>query len=471
MEKTVAPMTEGVIWKRITFFALPIFLGNLFQQLYNTVDSLIVGNFVGHTALAAVSSSGSLIFMLVGFLSGLASGAGVVIANFYGTRDDKNVETAVHTTVALGIVASIVMSIVGVFMSPVILKWMQTPDNVMPESVEYLQIYFAGSAGVVMYNIFVGVLQAIGDSRRPLYYLIVSSVVNLVLDLVFINVFHMGVAGAAWATVISQVISAVLCLIRLLRTKECYRLSIKKIRFDMRMLAKIIRIGLPSGVQNSIIAFANVIVQFNINTFGDMAMAGIGSYSKIEGFAFLPITSFTMALTTFIGQNLGAHEYERAKKGARFGIVVTVVLAEVVGLFVYIFAPQLIAAFDRTPEVIGFGVDKSRSNALFYFLLAYSHCIAAILRGSGKAVVPMLVMMVFWCIVRVTILSIVVPLTNSIQIVYWVYPITWGLSSAAFMIYYYKSDWLGKKKRKAEAAAVAVQSSESVEQCDGQNRD
>lgn len=442
MENTIKPMTSGTIWKRITFFAFPILLGNLFQQLYNTVDSLIVGNYLGSNALAAVSSSGSLIFLLVGFLSGIAAGAGVIIARFFGAQDIDNLRKAIHTTIAMGILAGIILTLTGVVFSPQILKWMGTPEEVMPQSVYYLSIYFGGSMGLVLYNTFVGVLQAVGDSRHPLYYLIVSSVVNLVLDILFIGVLHTGVEGAAIATVISQFISAGLCLVLLLRTKEVYKLNIREIKMDKTICKQVLKIGLPSGMQNSIISFANIIVQANINSFGAMAMAGVGAYDKIEGFGFLPITSFTLALTTFVGQNLGAKEYERTKQGAHFGIIMTVVLAEVIGIIIFIFAPIFISAFDSTPQVVHFGVVKARTSALFYCLLAFSHAIAAVLRGSGKAMVPMFVMLAFWCIVRVTFLEIAVPLTGSIFMVYIVYPMTWAMSSTAFLIYYKKANWM-----------------------------
>lgn len=444
MEKAVKPMTSGSISERMIFFALPLLLGNLFQQLYNTVDSLIVGNFLGSSALAAVSSSGSLIFMLIGFLSGISSGAGVVVSRYFGAEDKNSVHRAVHTTVAFGLVAGVLMTAAGVLLSPQILIWMGTPESVMPESITYLQIYFSGSLGFVMYNIFVGILQAIGDSRHPLYYLMVSSVINLVLDILFIEVFHTGVGGAALATVISQVFSAILCLIQLLRTHDSYQLQIMKIRFDSKMLSQIIRIGLPSGVQNSIIAFANVVVQSYINAFGEMAMAGYGAYSKIEGFAFLPINSFTMAMTTFVGQNLGAGQTERTRRGARFGIWATVILAELIGIVVFLLAPQLIAAFDSTPDVIRFGVEKARTAALFYCLLAYSHSVASILRGAGKAVVPMIIMMACWCMIRVAFLAVSIPLTHAIQMVYVVYPLTWGLSSIVFFFYYKRANWMNQ---------------------------
>ena len=382
--------------------------------------------------------------MLIGFLSGISSGAGVIISRYFGAEDIKNVHRAVHTTVAFGIVAGLLMTAAGVLMSPQILIWMGTPESVMGESVIYLQIYFSGSFGFVMYNIFVGILQAIGDSRHPLYYLIISSVINVVLALLFIRMYHTGVGGAALATVISQAVSAILCMIQLICTKGSHKLQIKEIKFNRNILGQIIRIGLPSGVQNSIIAFANIIVQSYINAFGEMAMAGYGAYSKIEGFGFLPINSFTMAMTTFVGQNLGAKKIERTKKGARFGILITIGLAELIGVFVYLFAPQLIAAFDSTPEVIRFGVEKAQTAALFYCLLAFSHSVASILRGAGKAMVPMIIMMCCWCVIRVTFLAVTIPLTHSMQMVYIVYPLTWGLSSLAFLFCYKKVNWLGQ---------------------------
>lgn len=444
MEKVIEPMTSGSIGKRMMFFALPLLLGNLFQQLYNTVDSLIVGNFLGSSALAAVSSSGSLIFMLIGFLSGISAGAGVVISQYFRAEDVPNIQRAVHTAVAFGIAAGLLMTIVGILLSPQILAWMGTPESVMTESISYLQIYFSGSLGFVLYNVFVGILQAVGDSRHPLYYLMASSVINLVLDILFIGFFHTGVGGAALATVISQVFSAILCFVQLLRTKESYQLRLSSIRFDLPMLGRIIRIGLPSGVQNSIIAFANVAVQSYINAFGEMAMAGYGAYTKIEGFAFLPINSFTMAMTTFVGQNLGAGQTERTRKGARFGILVTVVMAELIGVIVMLFAPQLIAAFDSTPAVVQFGVEKARTAALFYCLLAYSHSVASVIRGAGKAVVSMLIMMTFWCVVRVAFLAVSIPFTHSVLMVYAVYPLTWALSSVAFFFYYRRANWLNQ---------------------------
>ena len=442
-------MTEGSISRKIILFAIPLFLGNLFQQLYNTADSLIVGNYLGSNALAAVSSSGNLIFLMVGFINGIAMGAGVVIARYYGAKDRGNLEKAIHTTVAFGIAAGIALTVIGMLLAPKILVLMGTPTEVLPETITYFRTYFAGSLGFVMYNIFVGILQSVGDSRHPLIYLIISSCINVVLDIFFISGLGMGVGAAALATAISQFISAFLCLIHLLRAKEEYRLQLNKIRFDSQMLWQIIQNGVPSGFQNSVIAIANVFVQTNINAFGKMAMAGCGSYSKIEGFAFLPVTCFTMALTTFVSQNLGAKQYDRAKKGARFGVLCSIIIAELIGVVIYTAAPVLIAAFNSEPDVVHYGVMQSRTIALFYFLLAFSHCIAAVLRGSGNASVPMIVMLCVWCLFRVSYITVTVHFIPDIRVIFWAYPLTWSISSVIFLALFLRGKWVyGFEKRK-----------------------
>jgi len=284
-------MTEGTIWKRIITFAFPLFWGNLFQQLYNTADSLIVGNFLGDAALAAVSSSGSLIFLMVGFFNGISIVAGVVIARYFGARDICSLKKAIHTTIAFGLICGCLLTLVGVFAAPQILVWMGTPSAVLPNSITYFRIYFCGSLAFVMYNIFVGILQSVGDSRHPLIYLVISSAINITLDLFFIGVLHYGVGGAALATVISQFISVSLCLRQLLQSPEEFRISFRKIHLEKNMLQRILTNGLPAGFQNSIISVANVFVQANINQFGQMAVAGCGAYSKIQGFGFLPMTA------------------------------------------------------------------------------------------------------------------------------------------------------------------------------------
>jgi len=432
-------LIEGKISKSIILFALPILLGNLFQQLYNVVDSIVVGNVLGKEALAAVSSTGSLINLIVGLINGIFVGAGVIIARYYGAKNNKSLPKAVHTTIAFGFIAGIIVTAFGVIFTPWLLKLMGTPSDVFADSVTYLRIYFTGGIGIVMYNACVGIFQAIGDSKRPLYYLIVAAITNVVLDILFVAVFNFGVGGAAVATVISQFISAILGFIKLTKVDGDYKIYIKKIKIDGEMLEILMKMGLPTGIQNSIVAFANVIVQSNINQFGSIAMAGSGSYSKLEGFAFLPITSFSVALTTFIGQNLGAKQYDRAKQGARFGIIAGVSLAQIIGIIIWIFAPKLIGLFNSDPAVIEQGVIRARIICLFYFLLALSHCLSGILRGAGKTNIPMIVMLVSWCLIRIAYITIMVKIIPDIRVIFWAYPLTWFISSVAFLVYYKKN--------------------------------
>ena len=319
MERRKDTLTEGSIWKAMLLFAVPVFLGNLFQQLYNTFDSWVVGKYLGDTALAAVSSSGSLIHMLIGFFQGTALGAGVLIARYYGAKDITAMRKAIHTGVAFGLCAGIFLSAFGVTCTPMILRWMGTPAEVLPQSVSYFRYYSYGIFFTVMYNIFVGILHAVGDSRHPLYYLIFAACTNVVLDLLFVAKLGFGVGSAAVATTISQGISTLLCFVHLMRTRENYKLNLREVRFDRESLVNILRFGLPAGVQNSVIGIANLVVQTNINSFGAAAMAGCGAHSKMEGFIFLPVTCFSQALSTFVGQNLGAHNYDRVRKGVGFG--------------------------------------------------------------------------------------------------------------------------------------------------------
>lgn len=448
-------MTSGSIPKKIVLFALPVFLGQLFQQLYSITDALVIGNMIDKQALAAVTSSGSLIFLLVGFFNGIFVGAGVVISRYFGAGDEEKVHKAVHTTAAFGLITGVLLTVIGIGTTPLLLRAMGTPEDVLPNSILYFRIYFVGALGFIMYNASNGIYQAVGDSRHPLYYLMISSGLNAVLDVIF--VYFWGIAGAAWATVIAQFCSAAISFFKLTGVKTCNRITLKDVRLDKAMLRQIVGLGLPTGVQNSVIAFANVIVQSNINSFGSAAVAGCGSYSKLEGFAFLPITSFTMALTTFIGQNLGAKEYDRAKKGARFGIITGVLLAESVGVLLYIFAPYLVMIFNRDPEVVEYGVRQMRTEALFYCLLSLSHCLAGILRGAGKSKIPMLVMLCSWCVIRIIYISIIVQYIPDINVIFWAYPLTWTISSIAFLIYYYKADWLHafeKEKQKSDMLTV-----------------
>lgn len=435
-------LTEGPIASGLVRFALPLFFGNLFQQLYNTVDALIVGNLLGNRALAAVSSTSMLIFTLVGFFNGLSIGAGVVIAQYFGAKDIQRLRQAIHTNFAFSLMMSAVLTLLGVTLTPAILQWMETPAEVMPQAVLYVRIYFAGSAGLVLYNTFMGIMQSVGDSRHPLYYLIFSSILNVVLDLVLIGLFDMDVDGAALATVLAQLISAVLCLRRLMKAPQDYRIRLQEIRVNGRILRQIIRFGLPGGIQNSLIAATNTVVQSHVNVFGEMAMSGIGAYNKIEDFFFLPIKSFTTAITTFVGQNLGAKAYDRVRKGSRFGFLCSMGLALLSGVIILISAPVLVGAFTDEPAAIAFGVDKAQICALFYFLPALSHALSAVLRGAGHAVAPTLSILLSWGIFRMLLLLIFAPMTQTIAIVNWVFPISWLLSAAILVIYYRLAHWL-----------------------------
>ncbi len=435
-------MTQGNPYSLMLGFAMPVFLSQVFQQLYNTADAFIVGRFLGTNALAAVTSSGTLIFLMTSFFIGIAMGGGVVISRHFGAGDKERVSRAIHTIFAFGIVSGVILTVAGVVFTPTFLTWMQTDPEVMPEAVEYFRYYFLGALAMVMYNVCRSIMNALGDSKRPLYYLIFSSLINIALDLLFIGVFRWGVWSAAAATVVSQAASVVLCMIHLLRKGNIFTVELKKICFHKEMLTEIVRYGLPAGVQNSVIGFANVIVQSQINSFGKLAMAAYGTHAKIEGFAFLPITSFNMASTTFISQNLGARQYDRAKSGARFSILAAVVLAELIGICYFIWAPELIGLFDSTAGVITYGVQQARTVALFYFLLAYSHSIAAVCRGAGKAFVPMFIMLSIWCVIRIAYIIVVMRLTEDINNIYWAYPLTWGLSSVIYLVYYLCSDWV-----------------------------
>ena len=452
MNRDKQSLTTGSIWKKMLMFALPIFWGNVFQQLYNAVDALVVGQFLNKQALAAVTSTGSLVFMLVGFFSGIATGAGVIISRYFGAGDEQGLRRAVHTDIAFGLVSGVVLSVLGAAFSPTILRWMGTPENVMVHSVSYIRVYFCGAIFVVMYNICVGILQAVGDSKHPLYYLIVSSVINVLLDLLFIGVFGWGVWSAAFATGIAQCVSVILCLRRLTHCDSAYRLELKQIGFHWPTLKRVISLGLPAGMQNSVIAFANIIVQSNINAFQDAAMAGCGSYSKVEGFAFLPITCFSMALSTFVGQNLGAKQYDRVKKGVRFGILCSVIMAEIIGVIIFFFGGFFVGLFNSEPDVIAYGARQAQIEALAYFLLAFSHCIAGVMRGAGKATVPMFTMLFSWCAIRITYITVMIHYFNRIEVVFTAYPLTWFISSVVFLVYFLKADWIHNFDRLEDGA-------------------
>lgn len=436
-------LTEGSIPKGMIRFAIPIFMGNLFQQLYNTADTLIVGRFLGSDALAAVGSSGSLIFLLVGFFNGIAIGAGVVIARYFGAQKIKELRRSIHTTILFGVLCGLALTILGLFLAPLVLRLMNTPESVFPQSITYFRIYFCGSLAFVLYNNFVGIMQSVGDSRHPLYYLVFSSVLNILLDVLFIGVFGYGVGAAAFATIISQFASAFLCFYRLWKlSPEQYRISFSEMHMDLHLLKQIVSNGVPTGFQNSIISIANVFVQANINAFGSLAVAGCGIYSKIEGFGFLPVTAFSMAITTYISQNLGAKKYDRVKKCGIFGILTGITIAEIIGITNRILMPFFASLFTSDPGIAGFTIQEATIIPLFFFLCAYSHCVSGLLRGAGKSAIPMYVMLAIWCVVRVSYISIIVRFIPKIHVIFWAYPLTWTLSSIIFSYFLLKTDWV-----------------------------
>ena len=438
----VKNLTEGRPLNLLFFFALPMVAGNLFQQLYNAVDSVVVGNYIGAQALAAVGSSAPVINLLVSFFMGLAVGAGVIISRYFGARKKEELHIAVHTSLALTFAAGLVMTLIGVLISPYVLQWVGTPSDVMDSSVLYLRIYFLGILSVMVYNMGSGILRAVGDSRNPLYFLIVSSVTNIILDMLFVIVFHMGIAGVGWATLIAQTISAVLTMLLLMRTKEEYQVKLKHIRFHKHMLYEIVRLGLPSGLQNAIVSFSNVIVQSNINAFGSLAMAGCGSYTKIDGFAILPVMSYSMALTTFTGQNMGAKKYDRVKQGAKTGILMSVITIVCISALLLILGPNVLAIFSSDPTVINYGLYMMHVLAPGYIFLAISHAFNGIIRGAGITTVPMIVMVTCWCGLRMAWILTSVPLFHDIGVVFMGWPLTWVASALWLFLYYRKGNWM-----------------------------
>ena len=437
-------MTEGVIWKQILAFSLPLLVGNLFQQLYNTVDSIVVGNYVSSQALAAVGTSNSLINLIIGMFLGISVGAGVIISQYYGAKNHRKLSWAVHTCIALSIIGGLGMIVLGVWLSPIILVWMNTPADVLADSTTYLRIYFCGSLFNIVYNMGSGILRAVGDSKRPLYYLIASSLTNVVLDLLFVLVFHWDVAGVAIATIISQGVSAVLVMWNLMRTKEPYRVEIKNIRIDKRMMKRVLMVGIPSGIQQSIISLSNVIVQSNINVYGSAAMAGFGSYSKVEGFIMLPLQTTCMSATTFTGQNIGAKKYKRVKKGIIQGMIMSAIYTVAVSLVLYFFGGEVLKIFSSEPDVIRFGQEAIGIIVPFYLTMTVHQIIMGTLRGAGKTFVTMLIGVGNMCILRMIYINCLVPFFPSFHAVVLCYPITWITTMLMDVLYCWKAKWLPK---------------------------
>lgn len=437
-------MTEGNIWKQIIFFSIPLIIGNVFQQLYNTVDSIVVGNYVGKPALAAVGSSGSLINLIVGMFVGIATGAGVLIAQYYGGQKEEKLSWAVHTSIALSIIGGLILTVAGLIFAPALLHLMGTPESVMPSSVSYLKIFFLGSVFNLVYNMGAGILRAVGDSKNPLYYLCVASLVNIALDILFVVVFHMGVEGVGIATVLSQAVACALVILKLIRSKGGYRLVPKLLKIDKRMAIRVIAYGVPTGLQNSVISLSNVIVQANINSFGDAAMAGCGAYTKIDGFVMLPIMSFSMAIMTFVGQNIGAGKSERVKHGMKITNIISGGYVLLMCFVLFLFGKNLLSFFTDEANVIDNGLIMLHILVPFYIFIAIVNVYSGAFRGAGKTFISMVIMVANLCGVRMLWIFIMMPVVHKLDTVLWGYPVSWITALATIYIYAKRSNWIDR---------------------------
>ncbi len=430
-------MTVGSISKHIIMFALPLFIGNIFQQLYNTVDTWVVGNYVSNEAFSAVGTVGPIINLLIGFFMGFSSGAGVVISQYYGAKRFDKVEKTVHTSMTATFIFCILFTVLGVALVPLMLSLMKTPDDVLAEATEYLTIYFAGVSGLLIYNIGSGILRAVGDSARPFFFLVVSAVLNTVLDLVFVLCFNMGVEGVAYATVIAQGVSAVLVLIELMRTSSCIKLNIKKLGIDWEILGKIAKIGFPAALQMAVTAFSNVFVQSYINYFGSDFMAGWTAYGKIDQLMLMPLMAVSLASTTFVGQNLGVNNVVRAKKGVRYSLLISVVSTVVLMIPIMIFAPQFTGFFNSKPQVVEYGAMLLRLISPFYVLCCVNQVYASSLRGAGNSRAPMVLLVFSFVVFRQIYLFIVTRfISNTVIPVALSYPAGWLVASILMTVYF-----------------------------------
>ncbi len=450
-------MTEGSIIRHLVVFAAPLLVGNIFQQLYNTVDTWVVGKYVSNEAFSAVGTVGPIINMLIGFFLGLSSGAGVVISQYYGAGKTEEVRKTVHTSLMMTILLGLLFTGLGIALIPGMLALMNTPAEVIPESTAYLTIYFAGVLGLMLYNMGAGILRAVGDSTRPFYYLVVSAVINTVLDLVFVLRFDMGVAGVAWATIIAQWISAVLTLITLLRSDSCIRVSLHALRIHFDMLQKIIRVGIPAALQMAVTSFSNVFVQSYINYFGADCMSGWTAYGKIDTLLMLPMQSLALASTTFVGQNLGLGKVDRAKRGVRIALALSLVTAVILMIPVMAFAPSLVAFFNEKTTVVEYGTMFLRYISPFYILCCFNQIYSGALRGAGNTRAPMVIMLASFVVFRQIYLFVLTHfIANTILPVSMGYPAGWLVCSLLTCLYYRQADLTKSRIVETETAEEAV---------------
>ena len=434
-----ADMTQGSIFRHMVAFAVPMMMGLLFQQLYNTVDTIVVGQFVGKAALAAVGSTGAIINTLVGFSAGLSTGSSVVISQCYGAHDYRKLGKAVHTTLCITFLMAIAATLLGRLLTGPLLRMMSTPADVFDEAKIYLDIYFSGIAGLLIYNMGSGILRAVGDSRRPLYFLLFSATMNTALDLLFVIVFKLGIRGVAYATILSQFVSALLILLVLTRDHGPYGLRWKQLSIDREMVGRIFSIGLPGGIQQALTSFSNVFVQSYINFFGSACMAGWSSYNKLDIFLFLPAQAIAMASTTFVGQNYGAKQMKRAKEGVRDSLIMSIVCTATLAVVVMIFAEPLIRLFTAEKDVMEYGVYFIRRISPFYVACCFNQIYGAALRGIGSAKVPMVIMLFSFVFFRQLFLLVVKLLGHSLIGVSMAYPAGWIMCSTLLFVFYRRS--------------------------------
>lgn len=447
--KAEVDITEGVIWKQLLTFFFPILLGTFFQQLYNTADAIIVGKFVSTEALAAVGgATGTLINLIVGFFVGLSSGATVILAQHYGARRNEEVSKTLHTGLTLAICGGLVIMVMGILLTPFLLKLLNTPDDVMGYAQTYMRIYFAGMIPSLIYNIGSGILRAVGDSRRPLYFLIASCLVNIVLDVLLVLGFEMGVAGAALATILSQTVSAVLVIVVLSRSSNSYQLHIRKLGFDTSILGRIVKIGLPAGLQSVMYSLSNVIVQSSINAFGTTVMAAWTAWGKMDGTFWMIISAFGIAITTFTGQNFGAGKLERMRRSVRVCLAMALGATVIVSSMLLLFGPIVFRMFSNEEAVILQGMEILRTLAPFFFTYICIEIFSGAVRGVGDTLIPTLMTLVGICLMRTVWLLLIAPSHNSVPFTLYCYPITWTLTSVLFVLYYFKGSWLKRSMKK-----------------------
>lgn len=434
-------MTTGSIWRHLIAFALPLVIGQLFQRLYSTVDSVVVGRFVSSQALAAIGSTGNIIEALICLFSGMATGAGVVISQYYGAKDYQGVRETVHTAVLVTCIMGVLCMVLGMLFADTALRLMDTPDDVFADAAAYLRIYFGGVLGLMLYNIGSGILQAVGDSRRPLYFLIFSAVTNVVLDLLFVLQFHMGVEGVAYATIISEFLSAILTFVVLARSTECYRVSLRQLRIYRRPLRPVLRIGVPAGLQQGIVAFSNVFVQAYINAFQSACMAGWASYNRLDSFAWVPMICIGMASTTFTGQNIGAGNIRRTKDGVRIALLLSVISTVAVIIPLMLFAKQALSLFNTDPEVLEYGRTFVLCCSPFYVPYCFFLICSGAVRGAGDSIRPMIISIFSFVVFRQCYLFIGTKFIHSPVFVGLSYPAGWVVSAILMYALYKSGKW------------------------------